>query len=130
MSGGGKEGEALRGAPQQVACIMAMRAAASAAVGTMDDPIVVETLSAQISCILTSQGAVHMRSPLLRPRDSMDTATPLNEPAQLINARGSALLLQEDLTVNFARAISRAGAAGTNLKRFDIDRVFHESDAG
>jgi len=40
------------------------------------------------------------------------------------------LLMREDLTVNFARAIARCGLAANNVKRYDIDTVYNESDAG
>ncbi|KAL7471057.1 hypothetical protein ACHAXS_011340 [Conticribra weissflogii] len=137
ISGGGKEGEALRGAPQQVATILAMRAATSATVGSSTDggllgadPLVVESFCDKIEFILKSQGAIRLRSPLLRPRDTMDVRSALNEPVEVLDTRGSALLIREDLTVNFARAISRGGVSANNVKRFDIDNVYYSSDAG
>ena len=135
VSGGGKEGEALRGAPQQVATILAMRAATSAAVTSVDgilgfDVRIVESICSKLASIFQSQGAVQLQSPLLRPRDSTDFTQSLNGPAEVLNGRGSVLLLQEDLTVTFARAISRGGVSTNNIKRFDIGKVYHESDAG
>jgi len=137
ISGGGKEGEALRGAPQQVATILAMRAATSASVGSSTDggllgadPLVVESFCDKVEFILKSQGAIRLRSPLLRPRDTIDVRSALNEPVEVLDTRGSALLIHEDLTVNFARAISRGGVSANNVKRFDIDNVYYSSDAG
>jgi hypothetical protein len=128
---------ALRGAPQQVATVLAMNAATSAAVtGSKDvflgfDPRVMDSLCSKLETIFLSHGAIRLRSPLLRPRDSTDFVdSSLNRPAEVLNARGSVLLLQEDLTVNFARAVSRGGVASSNVKRYDVNTVYHESDAG
>jgi translation initiation factor 2-alpha kinase 4 len=133
--GGGKEGEALRGAPQQVASIIAMTSATAAAVTGADciigpDPRIVEFVCSKISAIFQSQGAVHLPSPLLKPRDSLDLIATLNQPAQVVNSRGSALVLKQDLTVNFARSISRGGAATNNIKRYEIGKCWLEGDAG
>ena len=66
----------------------------------------------------------------LQPRDALDLIATLNEPAQVLNRRGAALVLKSDLTVNFARAISRGGAATNNIKRYELGKCFLESDAG
>ena len=135
VTGGGKEGESLRGAPQQVAAITALSSATAAAVTGADgiigpDPRVVEYVCSKLRTIFQSHGAVHLPSPLLKPRDALDLIATLNEPAQVLNNRGSALVLKQDLTVNFARSISRGGAATNNIKRYEIGKCFLESDAG
>lgn len=135
VTGGGKEGEAMRGAPQQVATITAMTSATAAAVSGADgilgpDPRVVDYVCSKLSTIFQSHGAVHLPSPLLKPRDALDLIATLNEPAQVLNSRGSALVLKSDLTVNFARSISRGGAATNNIKRYELGKCFLESDAG
>lgn len=135
VTGGGKEGESMRGAPQQVATIAAMTSATAAAVLGADgivgpDPRVVDYVCSKLSTIFQSHGAVHLPSPLLKPRDALDLIATLNEPAQVLNKRGSALVLKSDLTVNFARAISRGGAATNNIKRYEVGKCFLESDAG
>jgi translation initiation factor 2-alpha kinase 4 len=40
------------------------------------------------------------------------------------------LLLPEDLTASFARAVGRGGTATSHLKRYQIDRVYHKSLVG
>lgn len=127
---------ALRGAPQQAATILAMTAASSAAVegcanGVLGaDPRVVDNLCRSLEGIFHSHGAVKLQGPLLRPRDSNDFSVSLNKPVELLARRGSVLRLREDLCVNFARAVSRGGSATNNMKRFDIGKVFIESEAG
>ena len=37
------------------------------------------------------------------------------------------MLLPEGLTASFVRAIGRGGTATSNIKRYDIDRVYHKS---
>lgn len=39
------------------------------------------------------------------------------------------MILAEDLA-SFARALGRGGTATSNIKRYDIDRVYHKSLAG
>ena len=135
ISGGGKEGEALRGSPQQAATVLSMAAATSAAVeGTADgvlgaDPRLVETLSFKLTEIFRSHGAVRLQGPLLRPRENDQTLL-LNKPVELLSQRGMVMNLREDLTANFARAVSRGGSSTSNIKRYDINKVYLESDAG
>ena len=136
VTGGGKEGEVLRGAPQQTATILAMSAATSAAIEGQStgqlgaDPRVVEMLCRQLTDIFQSHGAVRLQGPLLRPREIDDSVTLLNKPVELLARRGSVLRLREDLCVTFARAVSRGGSATSNMKRYDINKVYNESDAG
>jgi len=54
----------------------------------------------------------------------------LNKPVEVLSRRGITLNLREDLTINFARAVSRGGSSTSNMKRYDINKVFIESDAG
>jgi len=136
VSGGGKEGESYRGASQQAVTILAMTAASSAALegnsnGILGaNPRVVESLCQKLGDIFQSHGAVRIQGPLVRPRDLNDLVSLHNRPVELLARRGSVLHLREDLMVNFARAVSRGGSSTNNLKRFDINKVFTESDAG
>lgn len=133
----GKGGKGiLKRSTQRAAGIIAMRAATSAAVtGTLDgvhgsDPSVVESVCDRLCSIFQSHGAVALKSPLLRPRPASSHSLAVGGPAELIDTMGTVLLLPEDLTGPFARAIGRAGSAASNVKRFDIDRVHHKSIAG
>jgi translation initiation factor 2-alpha kinase 4 len=135
----GKLGKGGRGmlkrATQRTAGVLAMRAATSAAVtGCVDgvhgaDPEVTENICQKLQLICENHGAVRLRTPLLRPRVENVAATG-GGPAELLNTRGVVLVLPEDLTVTFARAIGRGGSATSNIKRYDIDRVYHKSLAG
>ena len=49
-------------------------------------------------------------------------------PAELLNVDGTVLLLPEDSTCTFARAVARGGCG--SLKRYSIKNVFHKSLAG
>lgn len=121
---------------QRAAGIIAASAAAAAAVtGAADgvhgaDPRVIERICAELKTIFEWHGAVHLRTPLMRPRPSHLTDTAVGGPAEVLNPRGTVLLLPEDLTASFARALGRGGSATSNLKRYDIDRVYHKSLAG
>lgn len=133
----GKGGKGLmKRSTQRVAGILAMNAASAAAVtGAADgvhgsDPRVVEEICNGLCEIFDSHGAVRLRAPILRPRPASSPEATIGGPAELLNSRGTVLLLPEDLTVSFARALGRGGAASSNLKRFDIDRVYHKSLAG
>lgn len=133
----GKGGKGmLKRATHRTAGVLAMRAAAAAAVtGSVDgvhgaDPTVVECFCQNLKQIFESHGAVRLRSPLLRPRLEMSASCSGGGPAELLNTRGVVLVLPEDLTAPFARAIGRGGAATSNIKRYDIDRVYHRSLAG
>jgi translation initiation factor 2-alpha kinase 4 len=113
-----------------------MNAASAAAVtGAADgvhgaDPRIVEAICDGLRTIFVEHGAVHLKSPLLRPRPSNTNETTVGGPAEVINSRGTILLLPEDLTVSFARSLGRGGAATSNLKRYDFDRVYHKSLVG
>jgi hypothetical protein len=102
MKGG--KGSILKRSTQRTAGVFAMAAATSAAVtGSLDgvhgaDPRVVESICTRLSTIFQSHGAVRLRSPLLRPRPNSVSAGTVGGPAELIDARGSVLLLPEDLT--------------------------------
>jgi hypothetical protein len=133
----GKGGKGLmKRSTQRTAGILAMNAATSAAVtGAADgvhgaDPRVVDEICSELCAIFDTHGAVRLRAPLLRPRPASATEAAVGGPAEVLNSRGTVLLLPEDLTVSFARALGRGGAATSNLKRYDIDRVYHKSLAG
>jgi histidyl-tRNA synthetase len=133
----GKGGKGmLKRSAQRTAGIIAMRAAASAAVtGALDgvhgaDPTVVEAVCSRLSGIFQAHGAVHLKSPLLRPRPATAHSFAVGGPVEVIDTRGTALLLPEDLTAQFARTVGRGGSAVANIKRYDIDRVFHKAIAG
>jgi hypothetical protein len=97
----------LKRATQRTAGILAMRAASAAAItGAMDgvhgaDPIVVAQICDDLKCIFQIHGAVHLKSPLLRPRPGSMIEGAAGGPAEVINARGAVLLLPEDLTASF-----------------------------
>jgi len=133
----GKGGKGLmKRSTQRTAGILAMNAATSAAItGTADgvhgaDPRVVEAVCAGLHEIFEEHGAVRLRAPLMRPRPTNFTENTVGGPAEVLNSRGTVLLLPEDLTVSFARALGRGGAATSNIKRYDTDRVYHKSLAG
>ena len=134
---GGKGGNGvLKRSTQRVAGILAMNAATAAAInGTADgihgsDPRVVEAVVERIKIIFETHGAVHLRSPLLRPRPSTSARGALGGPAEMMNTRGYVLLLPEDLTGSFARVVGRGGSATSNIKRYEIGRVYHKSLTG
>jgi hypothetical protein len=104
----GNVGKGVRGSmkrsTQQVAGILAMNAAASAAIEGNHgaDPRLVDALKGKLAAIFQSHGAVRLKSPLLRPRPNTKAVkaaiAALSGPAELMNPRGSILLLPEDLT--------------------------------
>lgn len=133
----GKTGKGvMKRSARRAAGILAMGAASSAAVtGSADgvhgaDPRVVEGICDGLRSIFFDHGAVHLKAPLMRPRPSNANETNMGGPAEVLNSRGTILLLPEDLTVSFARALGRSGAATSNMKRFDFDRVYHKSLVG
>ena len=102
----------LKRAAQRTAGILAMRAASAAAItGAMDgvhgaDPIIVDQICDDIKSIFQIHGAVHLKSPLLRPRPGSMIEGATGGPAEVINARGAVLLLPEDLTASFGTFLS------------------------
>ncbi len=130
--GAGKvaKGEVLRNATQQVAAVLAMNAATSAA-GTGHangvhgaDSRVVKSICNHLTSIFENHGAVEIKPPLLRPKAQGDV---LITTSEVINERGVNLLFPEDLQVNFARAIGRGGGALSNIKRYNIGTIYHKS---
>jgi hypothetical protein len=104
----GKGGKVmLKRATQRTAGILAMRAATAAAItGALDgvhgaDPIIVEQICDGLKTTFQTHGAVHLRSPLLRPRPNATVEGAVGGPAEVINLRGAVLLLPEDLTAPF-----------------------------
>lgn len=134
----GKGGKGmLKRSTQRSAGILAMRAATAAAItGSLDgihgaDPTIVESVCEHIKNVFHIHGAVHLRSPLLRPRSNVEPQLAnIGGPAELLHERGTVVLLPEDLTASLARAIGRGGAATSHIKRYDIDRVYHKALAG
>lgn len=128
-----KEEASLRGATLNTASSLAMGAATAAAIaGNFDgvhgaDPRVVSSICNQMISLFESHGGSQMKPPTLRPRSQHDNTAGL---AEVMSKRGVILLLPEDLTINFARSIGRAGGAASNVKRFDLDKVYHKSDVG
>lgn len=103
----GKGGRGImKRAAQRAAGVFACAAATSAAVeGSMDgihgaDPRVVENMRNLLSSIFESHGAVHLRSPLLRPRPHLNSNQAMTGPSEMLDRRGTILLLPEDLTVS------------------------------
>jgi histidyl-tRNA synthetase len=87
-------------------------------------------ITSRLATIFQQHGAVPLKSPLLRPRDVASERSSLGGPAEVLNRRGVPLNLPEDLTASFARAVGRGGQSASNLKRYDIDRVYHKAMAG
>ena len=120
----------------RTAGILASSAAAAIAIdGNLDgeigkDPRIVEMITSRLAKIFRSHGAVHLKSPLLRPRHFSSDKTIIGGPAEVLNRRGVSLYLAEDLTGSFARAVGRGGHSASNLKRYEIDRVYHKSICG
>lgn len=116
--------------------ILASSAAAAIAIdGNVDgevgkDPRIVEMITGRLAAIFQSHGAVHLKSPLLRPRHVSSDKTIVGGPAEVLNRRGVSLYLAEDLTGPFARAVGRGGHSASNLKRYEIGRVYHKSISG
>ena len=90
----------------------------------------VDALCSRLSSIFRSHGASCLRPPCLRPLDQNIDLYSVNRPAEVINDLGYVLLMRENLTANFARAVARCGLSANNVKRFDIDTVYQKSDAG
>lgn len=140
--GAGKiaKGEVLRTATQYAAIVLAMQSAtASAATGHSigvlgADPRVVKSICDQMIQVFESHGAFPLRPPLLRPKFISKFKPQVDgssvEPAELLDERGSNLLLPEDLQVNFARAIGRGGGSLSNVKRYEIGTSFLKSISG
>ena len=112
-------------------CVIASCAAVSGSFESIlgSDPHIVDSFTLRLSSIFKSHGATRLCASPLRPRDNQIDSNSTLRPAEIINDQGFVLLLREDLTTNFARAIARCGLTANNLKRFDIDTVYHESDA-
>ena len=133
----GKGGKGImKRAAQRVAGIIAMNAATSAAVtGLVEgvhgaDPRVVDHVCLRLKSVFEAHGAVHLRSPLLRPKPNHMLSGSTGNVAELMNSRGTVLVLPEDLTASYARAVGRGGTATSNLKRYDVGRVYHKSLVG
>jgi len=136
--------EFLRGAPQRTAINIAALSASSAAItGSADgllgaDPTLVERICDICTETFKQHGATRLDAPLLRPRidktsrsegfHEADNVMGAGGPAELLNTDGTVLLLPEDLTSTFARAVARGGCG--SLKRYSISKVFHRSLAG
>ena len=104
--GKGGRGNILKRSTQRTAGVLAMAAATSAAVtGTLDgvhgtDPRVLDAACNHLVAIFQSHGAVRLRCPLLRPRPNSVAAGAVAGPAEIMDSRGSVLLLPEDLTAS------------------------------
>lgn len=94
------------------------------------DPRIAELMTSKLAVIFQAHGAVNLKSPLLRPRYSGSEKIAVGGRAEVLNRRGVSLYLAEDLTASFARAVARGGKSASNLKRYDIDRVYHKSMTG
>lgn len=125
---GGKMHDAELIATSAIAMKDATAAAISGYSGT--DPYVMETICKYFTNIFQSHGAVFLKPPLLRPRSYVDAHNHHSGHAEVMNERGNVLMLPDDLTVNFARAVARGGIATVSFKRYDIGTVFHKSLAG
>ena len=131
----GIKGILKRSRIRTVGIIASSAAAAISIDGNLDgvlgqDPRIVQMITTQLATIFQAHGAVHLKSPLLRPRYSSSDKTIIGGPAEVLNRRGVSLYLAEDLTASFARAVGRGGQSASNLKRYEIDRVYHKSISG
>eukprot|EP00536_Pseudo-nitzschia_multiseries_P005127 jgi/Psemu1/323755/estExt_fgenesh1_pg.C_930022 len=131
----GIKGILKRSRIRAVGIIASNAAAATAIDGNLDgvlgqDPRIVEMITTRLATIFQAHGAVHLKSPLLRPRYSSSDKTIIGGPSEVLNRRGVSLYLSEDLTVSFARAVGRGGQSASNLKRYEIGRVYHKSISG
>lgn len=127
----------MKRARMRAAGVIAMTSASSAAVeGNLDgvlgsDPRIVSSICSRLENIFKYHGAVLLKAPLLRPRhSSSEIGLFAGGPAELLNRRGLVLTLSEDLTASFARAVGRGGSAASNIKRYDIGKVYHKAIAG
>lgn len=78
----------------------------------------------QLIFVFELHGAVNLKSPLLRPRKGKLSEGIIGGPAEVMNDEGVVLLLQEDLTVNFARSIGRGIGAVSRIKRVRGDVIY------
>jgi len=135
----------------KVAIALAMRAASAAAItGSMTsyssgkgnpvygaDPRVVEHVGNTLRSIFAVHGAVEIEAPLLRPRENYGFNASggagnysfASSKAEVMDETGQILVLNENLTASFARAVSRAGASTGNLKRFCFGKCFFKSSS-
>jgi len=121
-----------QGAVSRAASVIAMNAATSAAITGSNEGFqshVIEKICQRLVSIFQIHGAIHLKTPLLRPKCIVDSNYSSNS-ITLIDKKGNVLMLPDDLTVNFARAVSRGGAATVSFKRYDIDKVFFPCIAG
>lgn len=143
--GAGKiaKGEVLRIATQHASSVLAMSSATAAAGnGHIDgvngaDPRIIKAICDHLVYIFETHGGVPLDPPLLRPKSQADShkfessmLSSLFDPAEVINERGTNLLLPENLQVNFARAVGRGGAALSNIKRYMIGKSYLKSISG
>lgn len=143
--GAGKiaKGEVLRIATQHASSVLAMSSATAAAgKGHIDgvngaDPRIIKVICDHLVYIFETHGGVPLDPPLLRPKSQADShkiessvLPSLFDPAEVINERGTNLLLPENLQVNFARAVGRGGAALSNVKRYTIGKSYLKSISG
>ncbi len=117
------------GIPHLAASVLAMSAAATSAVTGNGDGVVprlINSTCCRLRNIFESHGAMELKPPLLRPKIHLDSGR--EGMVEVMNERGIILLLPEDLTSSFARAVGRAGGLG--VKRYDIDKTYHKSRVG
>jgi histidyl-tRNA synthetase len=101
------------------------------------DPRIIKAICDHLVYIFETHGGVPLDPPLLRPKSQADShkfessmLSSLFDPAEVINERGTNLLLPENLQVNFARAVGRGGAALSNIKRYMIGKSYLKSISG
>nr|KAJ3420974.1 hypothetical protein HK105_004812 [Polyrhizophydium stewartii] len=82
--------------------------------------------------VFTRHGAVAMSSPLVVPRtDDVSDIYSSKRPAELLDSSGNVVYLRYDLTVPFARMVSRMSLPPMlPLKRYAIERVYRSNMAG
>ena len=122
------------GIPQKALSAIAMNASAASIMGVTDgvigsDPRIIEGIKKKLRDVFRLHSAIELSSPLLLPSQGFsksDDNTKIFNPVELMNKRGHVLLLPEDLTANFARAIARGGVSSARLKRYEIGKVYHD----
>ncbi|KAJ8322743.1 eukaryotic translation initiation factor 2-alpha kinase [Batrachochytrium dendrobatidis] len=82
--------------------------------------------------VFSRHGAVPLTSPLIVPKtNDINQIYLTKKPAELIDSSGNVVQLRHDLTIPFARMVSRLSLSATlPVKRYAIDQVFRGNLAG
>eukprot|EP00842_Homolaphlyctis_polyrhiza_P005296 jgi/Hompol1/5768/HPOL_004721-RA len=93
---------------------------------------IISHIKRHVTRVFTDHGAVPLLSPLIVPKtDDISDIYVSKRPAELLDSTGNIVQLRYDLTVPFARMISRMSLPPTlPIKRYAIERVFRGNVAG